>query len=115
MDGKTYFYVLTHEPQDDGRHPSACRGARRVPTQGPICSAPHGCVDPPAEAHEMPQKLTGTGAVSLRKPENEHDGMPPFRALSLEIKNVPSHCPGSCINNTATGLEFQQCCTMPML
>jgi hypothetical protein len=46
--------------------------------------------------------LTGTGAVSLRKPENEHDGMPLFRALSFKLKNVPSLCPDSYINKIVT-------------
>lgn len=104
--GQEIIYVLTHELQDDGRHLSGYRGERRAPTQGPRCSVPHECVDPPAGAHGTPQRLTGTGAVSLRKPENEHDGMPPFRALSFKLKIVPSLCLDSRINKTVTGLNI---------
>ena len=97
--------VLTHERQDDGRHLSGCRDEQLAPT-GPRCSVPHECVDPPAEGHETLRRLTGTGAVTLRKPENVHDGMPPFRALSFRFKTVPSLCPDSCINNNVTGLNI---------
>ena len=99
------YTVLTHEQQDDGRHLSGSRDERHVPT-GPRCSVPHECVDPPAEGHERPRRLTGTGAVTLQKPENEHDGMPPFRALSFRFKIVPSRCPDSCINNNVSGLNI---------
>ena len=97
--------VLTHERQDDGRHLSGYRDEQHAPT-GPRCSVPHECVDPPAEGHETLRRLTGTGAVTLRKPENVHDGMPPFRALSFRFKTVPSQCPDSCINNNVTGLNI---------
>lgn len=98
--------ILTHEQHDDGRRPSVCRGERRVPTQCPRCNVPHECAGPPEGAHETPRRLTGTGAVSLRKPENEHVGMPPFRALSFRFKNVPALCPESCINKTVTALNI---------
>jgi hypothetical protein len=97
--------VLTHERQDDGRHLSGYRDEQHAPT-GPRCSVPHECVDPPVEGHETPRRLTGTGAVTLRKPESVHDGMPPFRALSFRFKTVPSLCPDSCINNNVTGLNI---------